>query len=93
MILPGPYRARQQEIQNSPRKHDTGDSEGLDKETYFNLNYYPVKKLPAQYCFNLNKCCRYKDHLNVEHRVFYYLSWIIDKTVEENCKVCTYNHY
>ena len=30
---------------------------------------------------------RYKDHLNLEHRVYYFISWIIQKTVEENFKV------
>jgi len=37
-------------------------------------------------CYSADDDSRYKDHLNVEHRVFYYVSWIIDKTVEENCK-------
>jgi len=37
-------------------------------------------------CYSPDDDSRYKDHLNVEHRVYYYLSWIIDKTVEENCK-------
>jgi len=37
-------------------------------------------------CFSAEDDSRYKDHLNLEHRVYYFISWIIQKTVEENFK-------
>jgi len=37
-------------------------------------------------CYSSEDDSRYKDHLNVEHRVYYYVAWIIQKTVEENSK-------
>jgi len=37
-------------------------------------------------CFSPQDDSRYKDHLHLEHRIYYYVSWIIEKTVEENSK-------
>jgi len=35
-------------------------------------------------CYSAKEDQRYRDHLNLEHRVYYYIPWIIAKTIEEN---------
>jgi len=35
-------------------------------------------------CYSTQEDQRYRDHLNLEHRVYYYIPWIIEKTLEEN---------